>query len=418
MLKSVLLALVFGSLSTFALAPSAIAQGAAQSTDILPLEGVAAVVNDEPISYYDVRQRVAMLAVTLGAEPTQEVLQQLAGTALEQLVDERLQLQLAAEFELEISSNEIAASVDRIAQQAGSNLETLAQQFHGAGITMRTLEEQVRADIAWRRIMSGRYGSRIRISRNQINDQMNRLRSSAKETSYQLAEIFLFAPDDENKIQAQIAANSLVEQLRSGTPFQAAAQQFSSSPTASTGGDMGWVSVEDLPRQVAEAVSEATRTGVLEPIVADNGIYIISVRGKREPEKETTKLEMMQIVAVDNDLETLESAMDRVDGCESLHDTIDDEENMIMGDLGTVKLTELNGEAQDRVKNLTAGDISTPFEASRGLSAIVLCDRKDDIEGLPSDDQLENQLFGRELNMISERELRNARLEATILRQQ
>ncbi|MEM6901129.1 MAG: hypothetical protein AAF583_15340 [Pseudomonadota bacterium] len=92
-------ALLIASFLSSMLVATASAQQATED-DMLQLEGVAVVVNDEPISFFDVRQRARMLMMTLGAEPTAEAQQQLLGTAQEQLIEERLQLQAAAEFEL------------------------------------------------------------------------------------------------------------------------------------------------------------------------------------------------------------------------------------------------------------------------------------------------------------------------------
>ena len=46
---------------------------------------------------------------------------------------------------------------------------------------------------------------------------------------------------------------------------------------------------------------------------------------------------------------------------------------------------------------------------------MYVCDRVDNVDNLPSPIQIENQLFGRQLGMISDRELRNLRREATII---
>jgi len=56
-------------------------------------EGVAAVVNDEIISTYDLRQRVLLLIVTSGVQVTNENLAQIQREALRDLIDERLELQ-------------------------------------------------------------------------------------------------------------------------------------------------------------------------------------------------------------------------------------------------------------------------------------------------------------------------------------
>ena len=388
----------------------------AKESDILPLEGVAALVNDEPISFFDVRQRVRMLMVTLGAQPTPEVLQQLSGPALEQLVDERLQLQMAREFELEIAQDQINSSVDRRAQQAGTSMEELTNEFKRVGISMRTLEEQIRAEIAWSEIMRGRFGPNIRISKDRINAQMEQFRTDSQQTMYQLSEIFLYAPDEEKKIQARTAADTLIEQLRAGTPFGSMAQQISRSATAAAGGDMGWVRVEDLEPALADAVTNATSAGILEPIIAEDGIYILALRGKREPQDEDSFFNLRQIVATDTKIETLEAAMDEIKGCRNVDDVAANNDSVIAANLGDVKFSELALEPQALLTDLGAGQTSAPFEMSRGWAAIVVCSRKDGAESLPSDDQVENQLYGRELNMISERELRNARQDATILR--
>lgn len=409
MMRILLSAIVF----CFCLA-SASAQAPAED-NMTELEGVAVVVNDEPISFFDIRQRTRMLMMTLGSEPTPEVMQQLAGTARDQLIEERLQLQAAKDRELEISDNDIARSVADIAEQAGVDRETLYQQFFGVGISPVTLEEQIRADIGWRRIMQGLYGSRIRISENQIEDQIERLKRSSQKTAYQLAEIFLFAPDEESKVQAEVASASIVEQLRQGAPFRVAAQRFSSAPTASTGGEMGWVALEDLDPALAAAVEAATGPGILEPVPTDQGVYILALRAKREPAEETSTVTLKQIVATDGSIETLERGVERLEGCDSVERVADGDENLIAVDLGDTNLAELAENSQALVEPLQVGEASLPFEIGAGWSSIVLCARQDGVENLPSRDQIENQLFGQELGMISDRELRDARRDATIL---
>ncbi|MEM9668520.1 MAG: peptidylprolyl isomerase [Pseudomonadota bacterium] len=406
---------VFTSCAAIVLAEAASFAQQPAEDDMTQLEGVAVVVNDEPISFFDVRQRTRMLMMTLGAEPTPEAQQQLLGTAQEQLIEERLQLQAAQEFELEISDREIAGAVSNIAEQAGVDRDTLYQQFYSNGISPLTLEEQMRADIAWRRIMQGRFGSRIRISGNQIDDQIERLRKSSQETVYQMAEIFLFAPDEESQIQAEAASDSIVEQLRQGAPFRAAAQRFSSAPTAASGGDMGWVSTEDLDPSLANAILEAEGPGILEPITTETGIYILALRGKRDPQRETSTITMKQLVAINGSVETLENAMRRLDGCDSVDSVADRFEDVIGVELGTTKLSELSASSQETVNGLSIDGASQPFEISAGWSTLILCDRIDGVENMPSRDQIEDQLFGRQLGMISDRELRNARREATIL---
>ena len=56
-------------------------------------ESVAAVVNDDIISSYDLMQRMRLLMISSGLQPTEENLPQLEQEALRSLIDEHVQLQ-------------------------------------------------------------------------------------------------------------------------------------------------------------------------------------------------------------------------------------------------------------------------------------------------------------------------------------
>lgn len=381
------------------------------------IEGIAAIVNDTPISYTDVRQRARFLLLGLGRQqPTPEQLQQITGQALEQLIDEKLQLEEAAEYEVEIEAAEIASAVEDMARQSGINRESLFEQLLAAGVNPTSLEEQMRAEIAWRRIMGGLFGSRIRISDNQIDDQIRRIKAAASKTQYQVSEIFLFAPDEENREQALTAAESIVEQLRQGAPFQVAAQQFSSSPTAATGGDMGWVSLSDLDEELAAAVQAMGGPGLAEPIPVDNGVYIIAVNGRREPTETTTVVDLAQVISVDGDDQALEQAVEQAQGCETLETVASSIDGLMYAPLGLVNIDELGAEGAELVSQTEIGSATDIFAMSAGLAVIFVCGREDGVENIPSRAQIEDRLVNQQLGMMSERTLRNLRREATIIR--
>lgn len=382
-----------------------------------PIEGIAAIVNDEPISYSDVRERAQLLLLSLGTEPNEEQLQQVAGQALEQLIDEKLQLQEAAEYEVEVSDEAIAEAIADMANQSGLDPDDFVRQLASAGINPASLEAQMRADIAWRRVMQGLYGSRIRISDNQIQEQMERLKESAQETQYNIAEIFLYAPDAESRGQAYQAALSIADQIRNGAPFGLAAQRFSSAPTAANGGQMGWVSLDDLEDPLAEAVEGMSGQGLTQPITVSDGVYLLAVRGKREPQEAVELVSLLRLMASAGEREALETARDEISGCEQAEVYADVRDTLSAARMGRVALSELSEEAAARIRNANAATGATEiFETPGGPAMLYVCDRETDLEGLPTRDQLENRLYGQQLTLVAERALRDLRREATIIR--
>jgi len=390
MLRSIALA----SLMTFAVCAPTQAQGTTQTApEALQIEGIVAVVNDDPISFTDVRQRARLLLLSLGGrEPTQEQVQQITTQALEQLIDEKLQLQEAAEYDVEVSDSDIANSIDRLAQQSGLTRDSLVASLLQSGINPASLEDQTRADIAWRRIMGGLYGSRIRISDNQIQDHLKRFQADAQKEQYLVAEIFLFAPTPEDKSQALTAANSILDQLRAGAPFEVAAQRFSSAPTAATGGDMGWVVLDNFEDERKSALQAMTEPGLTPPITVEDGIYLMNMRGKRDPSESVTLVDVARLTVGNGSDADLRAAVERIDGCASVEAVADADENLRAVTLNDLNVNDLGPEAQAMVTNTPIGEATDIFAQSGTLAVMYVCDRRDDMASVPSRDQIEDRL--------------------------
>lgn len=393
-----------------------LAQEATQP-QIEQIEGIVAIVNDDPISFTDVRQRARLLLLSLGGQqPSQEEIQQITSQALDQLIDEKLQLQEASEYEVEISDDEIANSIENIARQSGITREILVNSLLQSGINPVSLEEQTRADIAWRRIMRGLYGSRIRISDNQINDQLNRLVASSDKRQFQLSEIFLYAPDEENKEQAMTAAQSILSQLEAGAPFELAAQRFSSAPTAATGGDMGWVSLDDMDEARSAAISSMNSQGLIAPFVVEDGVYLMQIKNIREPSQKTSLVDLTRITVANQSEADMLAALEKIESCETISGIVDADENLRAVELADLNVEELGGEGKAMVLNTEIGQHTDIFAQSGTLAVMYVCDRRDDMANIPNKVQIEDTLYAQQLGMISERSLRNLRREATIIR--
>ncbi|MEE2878345.1 MAG: peptidylprolyl isomerase [Pseudomonadota bacterium] len=387
-----------------------------QAQEAQTIEGIVAIVNDQPISYSDVRERASLLLMTLGAQrPTPEQQQQIASQALDELIDEKLQLQKAAEYEVEVSEEDINRSIEDMARQSGLTRETLIGVLRQSGVDPQSLEAQMRADIAWRRIMGGLYGTRIRISANQIEERLKRLKEASAETQYRLGEIFLYTANEEEKQQALQGAQTIIEQLRNGAPFEVAAERFSSAPTAAAGGEMGYVAPEDLDPEVADAVLAMTEPGLSDPIAVENGVYIIEFRGKRDPAETVTIVDMVRLAVGNGSEEDLLAATAAAETCEDARSVAGNDPNLEASDLSDVKLDDLGPEARATIASLEPGQRTDVMAMGGSIGVMYLCDRDESGDTLPSREELEDQLYGRQLGMISQRELRNLRRDATII---
>ena len=128
-----------------------------------------------------------------------------------------------------------------------------------------------------------------------------------------------------------------------------------------------------------------------------------------------TKVSLKRLFVSDGKEEDLLAAMDRIKTCDDVQSVANSKTNLRATDLDEINVEELGPEGKDLVSQADVGQPTAIFAASGGLATMYVCARNDGAEALPSRDDLKGSLKNQELGMISERELRNLRREATII---
>ncbi|CAN5421317.1 peptidylprolyl isomerase [soil metagenome] len=435
-----ILALTVASLGLPALAQDAapVVQGVAPAApDAAPAaqranplsESVAAVVNDDIVSSYDLMQRMRLLMVTSGLQPTQENLPQLEQEALRSLIDERVQMQelhrveKAQKITIISTDKEVDEQIDDIAKGNNMTGAQLTQQLAAQGVGVDTWKAQIRADSSWQAWISGRYGSRLRIGDDQIKAFERRQAEAASKPQYQVSEVFIDAVRVGGMETAENGAKQLVTQMQQGAPFPAVARQFSASPTAANGGDAGWISPGEMPPEVDAALEQLRPGQMSAPIPVRDGVYIIYLREKRSGAK-AALVDLKQIAVplakdatqdqVDAANKTLVALKPQIANCETLEATAGKVSGVVAGDLGEAEITDLAPAFQQAATTLKVGQLSDPIRTDAGLHLIAVCGKRQSGAQAPTRDQIENRLRGQQLALISKRYLRDLRNQATI----
>ncbi|THD75108.1 MAG: peptidylprolyl isomerase [Phenylobacterium sp.] len=392
-------------------------------------EAVAAIVNDEIISTYDLAQRVRLLVATSGVQPTEQNLPQFEQQALISLVDERLQIQELRHQEKEQKFTIIATDEDieneltDMAKQNNMSVKQFLATLAAQGVGPETLKQQLRAQISWQQWIRGRYGSRLRIGEDQIKAVQKRLTADAAKPQYQVSEVFIDAGRVGGMETAVKGAGQLVSQMQAGAPFPSVARQFSASASAAAGGDVGWVSPGEMPAEV-DAALEQLRPGQLsQPIPVKDGVYIIYLRDKRSGAGETLVSLKQAAVALPTtaspgDVEAarvkLAALKVKVTGCDDLEKSAAGVPGVVAGDLGEAEINDLAPQFRDAAQSLKVGQVSDPIRTNVGLHLVAVCGKRSSSGQQLDHDQIESRLYGQQLSMISRRYMRDLRTSATI----
>lgn len=383
------------------------------------VEGIAAVVNDQPITTLDVRNRMRLILTSAGVQPDETMLTQIQDQAIRALIEETLQLQQAQEFDLEVDEAEVDAAIQDAAARNGATVEDVAADLRANGIDVETLRQQIRAEIAWQIMVSGRYRSRIRISDQQIATALERQTEAAAQPQFNLAEIVIeIRAVDGGEERAAQTVQAVYGALSNGAPFPEVASQFSDAPSASRGGFTGWLSEASLRPQVLQIVRQLQPGQISNPIRVPGGFQIVAVVDKREGQV-VEQLDLVQLTLpssrITDDARTaLTRATANISSCDAVEEAVSGVEGVIVTELSDLNASALIPQIRDALAGLEAVSSTEVLETAAGLQAFVICDRSLTGPGVPTADEIENQLISQQLSLLARRWLRDLRRDATV----
>jgi peptidyl-prolyl cis-trans isomerase SurA len=386
-------------------------------------DGVLATVNDSIITGFDLRQRMLLLIAMTQVQPTPENIPAIQQQALNLLIDERLQTQELANYEtLVVSDAEVDEEITSMAQEVGATPQAYLQFLAQAGIRPATLREQVRTQIGWAQLVGGRFQSRARVSRGAVQSAMRQISEAATKKQYLIGEIYIEASRVGGQQAALNGAAQLVQQMVQGAPFQAVAQQFSAAPSATRGGDAGWVVEGTMQPALQQALDQLEVGQLSRPIPVDGGVYIVYMRDKRDgsssnlvqikqvmvelPETATEA----QVAAATQRLEALRPQLT----CDTMLQRATSEQGLLGSDLGEADVQNLAPQFQQVARAAEVGSISTPVRTPLGVHLLGVCGRRAGGAEAVDARQVENQLFRQNLATLARRYMRDLREDALI----
>ncbi|MFC6634433.1 peptidylprolyl isomerase [Microbulbifer taiwanensis] len=396
------------------------------SAQVQTLDRVVAVVDDDVVMASELQQRMSTIMNQIQAQqvqaPPADILQR---QVLEQLIIERLQLQMASRAGVTVSEAELDQAIARVQQNAGVSPEQFRQRLAADGLSMKTFRQQIRQELLIRRVEQGSVNRRIQITDQDID---NFLRSKEgefwKSPQYELGHILIpvssSAPSDE-VTKAREKAEQLAGQSRGGVDFRRLAIANSAGQNALAGGDLGWRKTVELPTLFADALDGLTVGDVTDPFRSDAGFHLLKIhaqRGSTEQVVEQTKVRHILVkpsaILSDDDaynklVELRQQILDGADFGELARENSEDIGTMLSGgDLGWSMPGQFVPEFTQAMDNTPVGEVTMPFRSQFGWHILqVEGRRKQDM----TDQYIRNQAANLLRNRRYEEELQNWRRE-------
>lgn len=249
---------------------------------------IAATVNKDAISESDLEDRTKLILVSSGVKNTASNRAQARSQALNSLIEEQLKIQEAKRQNLEVTPEDVSKGFEAIAAQNKMTPEQFSNVMTQQGIPKATLLNQIKAQIAWSKVIATVLRPRVDVSENDINAKMERIKNNIGKIEYKASEIFLPVTAEAEEEKTKKLALQLIEEIKTGrAPFEAVANQFSKSISAEQGGNLGWVQDGQLAKELDIVLKSLNIGQISPPIRGLSGFHILILTEKRAVSGET-----------------------------------------------------------------------------------------------------------------------------------
>lgn len=257
----------------------------AQTRRAQPIEvdRIIAVVNNEAITAFELRSRLATVERQLRGQnvqlPPSDVLER---QLLERMITDRVQLQFARETGLRISDIELDAAIRRIAEGNRLSLQDFRATLEKDGIAWPKFREEIREEIILSRLRDREVESRIVISDGEIDNYLANpdQGGSAGNIEVQTAHIVLRVPEQASPDQLMrigARAQAALDQIRRGESFAKVAASYSDAPDGLSGGAMGTRPLDRLPALYADAIKTLKPGETSDILRSPAGFHIVKL---------------------------------------------------------------------------------------------------------------------------------------------
>lgn len=251
------------------------------------LDKIVAVINDDVVTQSELTHAISMAKMQIARDnlpsPPDAILHK---QVLDQIINKKLQLQIAKQAGIRTTEREINATIERIAKQNNITVDILYEKIAEEGIKKADYRNEMRDQINMRKLQQGEIINRLSVEPKEV-DKFLRSQTWQKNDGpqeYQLEDILV--PLSDNPSPQEISdgkkrAEVLLTKLKQGQNLRDVALAEPANLPKLQLEDLGWRKLDELPSAFAEPVTRLKAKEIAGPIQTSNGMHLIRLTNVR-----------------------------------------------------------------------------------------------------------------------------------------
>jgi len=365
----------------------------AQTSVPRPADFIVAVVNSEPIT----NQEVQALRKRMSKLPSGNAAADLTRQALEQLINEKAQLQQARDIGIKIEEEAIDQAELNVAANSQVTRDELRKNMAKEGLTVKAFRDQLRDQLMLTRVREREVEGRVRVSDREIEQYLQeqiQAQGGQVPTELNLGMILIAVPETSSEAQIkalQERADDVARRARSGENFADLAKNFSQAiDKGANGGAMGLRPADRYPELFLNATRNLRVGGTSAVIRSGAGFHILKVIERKQGQatlmvpqtrarhillRPTAQMPQAQVVARLKDIrQSIVSG--KADFAAVARQISQDGSAAQGGDLGWANPGMFVPEFEQIMNGLRPGQVGEPLVSRFGVHLIEVTDRR------------------------------------------
>ena len=386
--------LIFATCFSLAAAAAWAQSGTTESA--VTADYVVALVNSEPITDSDLRLQTRIIEQQQreqgrsGVSPAA-----LREAALERLITERIQLQMAELMGIRADEAAVDQAEKTVAAQNQLTVASLRQNLEKEGMSTAIFRRQLGEQVVLGRLREREVDARVKVSEPDVDSALAAQEAANAQLSNQninIAQLLIALPETPSASElaaAQAKVQSALKRIRSGEAFEALVSELSNGDRKN-GGQIGLRRADRYPDLFTAAVHDLPVGGVGEPVRSGAGLHILKLIDRQTVRKAAalTQTRARHILLVLTPELSAAQAQERLQKVReaivaqqtsfeaAARDNSQDGSAAQGGDLGWATPGMFVPEFEQVMDRLREGDISAPILSRFGVHLIQVLERR------------------------------------------
>ena len=373
-------------------------------------EGILGTIDIEPITSYDLSQRIKIILKSLDLEDNVQNRDNIRKRTIDLLIEEKIKMLESKKEEITVTKPEVEDLLSKIFSFPVTEIGNFKKFLKNDDIDYDILFEQIKTEIKWKKTINKKFSGLIFPNPEKVQEIIAEYKKKRGSKQYNFSEIVI-QKKEKSWSEIEKIVKKVYQILEQSSNFQNVSLKFSESSSSLNGGNLGWVSEKQIDNETKMELEKLDKGSFSNIFRFKNGYKIVKLNNIGIIGDKNDKV--FSLIKVSGDADVINNVNKTTVSCDSNHDGIE-KEGAKFDLINNIKSNDLSKEITDELENKKVGETTKIIDQGSTLFFLLICEIKGGELAELNPDMVEEKLYNEKLNLMARTFLIKLKKQANI----